>query len=164
MNETTPIADALAAAAAASPYDEMVTGGGQIRFHWQAIMGALRTLPPGALAERMERARRQYDENGVTYNVFADAAGAARPWQFDLIPLPIPADEWEEIEVALAKRATLLDRVLADLYGPQNLLKERLLPPALVHANPGFLRPCHGIVPANGAPFVHFYAADLARG
>ncbi|MBC8792029.1 MAG: hypothetical protein C6Y20_10515 [Tagaea sp. CACIAM 22H2] len=162
MDDSSEIKDP--AAIAVSPYDEMVTGGGQIRFHWQPVMGALRTLPPGALAERMERARRQYDENGVTYNVFADAHGAARPWQFDLIPLPIPADEWDEIEGALAKRASLLEKILADLYGPQTLIAERLLPPALVHANPGFLRQCHGIVPANGAPFIHFYAADLARG
>lgn len=108
MDDSSEIKDP--AAIAVSPYDEMVTGGGQIRFHWQPVMGALRTLPPGALAERMERARRQYDENGVTYNVFADAHGAARPWQFDLIPLPIPADEWDEIEGALAKRASLLEK------------------------------------------------------
>ena len=37
--------------------------------------------------------------------------------------------------------------ILADLYGPQRLLREGLLPPALVSANPGFLRPCHGVAP-----------------
>jgi uncharacterized circularly permuted ATP-grasp superfamily protein/uncharacterized alpha-E superfamily protein len=146
------------------PFDEMVTGGGQIRPHWQPLMGALRTLPQGALADRVDRARRQYDENGVTYNVFAETRGPQRPWQFDLIPMPIPAEEWAEIEKALVRRARLLDRILADIYGPQTLIRDRLLPPALVHANPAFLRPCHGIVPANGAPFLHFYAADLARG
>lgn len=146
------------------PFDEMVTGGGQIRAHWQPLMGAMRTLPQGALAERVDRARRQYDENGVTYNVFAETRGPQRPWQFDLIPLPIPAEEWSGIETALVRRATLLDRILADIYGPQTLIRDRLLPPALVHANPAFLRPCHGIAPANGAPFLHFYAADLARG
>jgi uncharacterized circularly permuted ATP-grasp superfamily protein/uncharacterized alpha-E superfamily protein len=112
----------------------------------------------------MDRARRQYDENGVTYNVFAETRGPQRPWQFDLLPLPIPADEWAGIEAALVKRATLLDRILADIYGPQSLIRDRLLPPALVHTNPAFLRPCHGVVPANGAPFLHFYGADIARG
>ena len=57
MNEASPPTEL--GSVSAVPYDEMVTGGGQIRFHWQPIMGALRTLPPGALAERMERARRQ---------------------------------------------------------------------------------------------------------
>jgi uncharacterized circularly permuted ATP-grasp superfamily protein/uncharacterized alpha-E superfamily protein len=146
------------------PFDEMVTGAGQIRPHWQPLMGALRTLPQGALAERMDRARRQYDENGVTYNVFAETRGPQRPWQFDLLPMPIPAEEWAEIEKALIQRATLLDRIVADLYGPQSLIRDRLLPPALVHTNPAFLRPCHGITPANGAPHLHFYAADIARG
>ena len=160
----TAAAGAEPAADKPPPFDEMVTGGGQIRPHWQPLMGALRTLPNGALAERMDRARRQYDENGVTYNVFAETRGPQRPWQFDLLPLPIPADEWAEIEAALVKRATLLDRILADIYGPQSLIRDRLLPPALVHTNSAFLRPCHGVTPANGAPFLHFYAADIARG
>ena len=52
--------------------------------------------------------------------------------------------------------------MLADLYGPQRLLHEGLLPPELVLANPGFLRPCHGVrVP--GDCCLHLYAADLAR-
>jgi len=162
MEETRPTAEA--GAAAEPPFDEMVTGGGQIRPHWQPLMGALRTLPQGALAERVDRARRQYEENGVTYNVFAETRGPQRPWQFDLIPLPVPSDEWAAIESSLVRRAVLLDRILADLYGPQSLVRDRLLPPALVHANPAFQRACHGIVPANGAPFLHFYAADIARG
>ncbi len=150
--------------ASAPPFDEMVTGAGQIRSHWQALMGALRTLAPGAMAERMERARRQYDENGVTYNVFAESRQPQRPWQFDLIPLPVPAEEWRDIEKGLVQRATLLERIIADVYGAQSLIRERLMPPALVQANPAFLRACHGVKPANGAPHLHFYAADIARG
>ena len=38
--------------------------------------------------------------------------------------------------------------VLADIYGPQRLLAEGLLPPELLFGHPGFLRPCAGIVPA----------------
>ena len=44
------------------------------------------------------------------------------------------------------QRVTLLNAMLADLYGPQRLVRDRLLPPELVFANPSFLRPCHGIV------------------
>ena len=49
------------------------------------------------------------------------------------------------LEAGLAQRARLLDLILTDLYGPQRLLRDGLLPPALVFANPAFLRPCHGI-------------------
>ena len=53
--------------------------------------------------------------------------------------------------------------MLQDVYGPQHLLAEGLLPPALVHANPAFLRPCRDPVAGRAGPLLHLYAADLAR-
>src|SRR5213076_3287293 len=49
-----------------------------------------------------------------------------------------------------------------DVYGEQRLLKEGLLPPALVFGHAGYLRPCRGARHA-GDVMLHFYAADLAR-
>ncbi|MEO0588777.1 MAG: circularly permuted type 2 ATP-grasp protein, partial [Planctomycetota bacterium] len=60
------------------------------------------------------------------------------------------------------QRARVLNMVLADLYGPQRLLTEGLLPPELVFAHPHFLRPCHGIA-VPGDQHLILYAADLAR-
>src|SRR5258706_2069667 len=85
-----------------------------------------------------------------------------RPWQLDPIPLLIGAAEWRSLEAALIQRATLINRVLADCYGPQELIRSNFLPPALVFAQPDFLRPCYGVRPANES-FLHFYAADVAR-
>ncbi|HUC85129.1 MAG TPA: circularly permuted type 2 ATP-grasp protein, partial [Candidatus Acidoferrales bacterium] len=54
------------------------------------------------------------------------------------------------------------NRILADCYGSQELIRSRWLPPALVFAQPDFLRPCHGVrVPEE--IFLNIYAADLAR-
>ena len=101
-------------------------------------------------------------ENGVTYNVYGDPQGMERPWELDPVPQVIGAAEWARLEAALAQRARLLDALLADVYGPQRLLVEGLLPPELVFAHPGFLRPCHGLeVPAGR--YLHVYAADLGR-
>ena len=62
----------------------------------------------------------------------------------------------------LIQRAQLLDRLLADLYGPAETIFKGLLPPELLWANPGFLRPCHGTkLPYNR--WLHLYAADLVR-
>ena len=101
-------------------------------------------------------------ENGVTYNVYADPQGADRPWELDLLPMILPQEEWSAIEAAIVQRATLLNRILVDVYGEQRLLKEGLLPPALVYGHAGFLRPCRG-ARAPGDVMLHFYAADLAR-
>lgn len=101
-------------------------------------------------------------ENGVTYNVYGDPRGVDRPWQLDPIPMLLDSQEWSGIEASVAQRAMLLDRILADVYGPQRLLREDLLPPELLFAHPGFLRPCRGIA-VPGGRYLHAYAADLAR-
>jgi uncharacterized circularly permuted ATP-grasp superfamily protein len=68
-----------------------------------------------------------------------------RPWQLDPIPFIIAPDEWRALEAGLIQRATLLNKILADCYGAQELIRSRWLSPALVFGQPDFLRPCHGI-------------------
>jgi uncharacterized circularly permuted ATP-grasp superfamily protein/uncharacterized alpha-E superfamily protein len=101
-------------------------------------------------------------EDGATYNPFDDPTGRGIPWALEIIPQPITAAEWSIIEAGLIQRAHLLEQILADTYGPQRLVKDGQLPPELVYANPGFLRPCQGIQPA-GSRFLVYYAADLYR-
>ena len=72
------------------------------------------------------------------------------------------AGEWARLETGLVQRTTLLNLILADLYGPQTLLDAGLLPPSLVFSNPAFLRPCHGIRVPHGI-HLHLHAVDLAR-
>ena len=58
-------------------------------------------------------------------------------WRCDPIPLPLSAAEFAALEAGLAQRARLMELILADLYGPQTLLAEGLIPPDLVYGNPG---------------------------
>ncbi|MSP77455.1 MAG: hypothetical protein EXR12_15105 [Rhodospirillaceae bacterium] len=144
----------------ASAYDELVTGQKSIRYHWQGILSVIRALP-GGLGERVESARRQLEESGATVNLL-DERSAPR-WTFDPLPFVVAPDEWAALETGLIQRARLLDAILADIYGPQTLLKERRLPPMLVHANRHFHRPCQ--VTDGAAPTRHLahYAVDLVR-
>ena len=147
---------------ATTRYDELLSAPGTLRPHWAALFDALESASRVQMQDRLASVHRQIRENGVTYNVYADPRGVERPWELDLLPLVIPADEWAEISAAVAQRAKLLNRILADVYGPQQMLAEGLLPPALIHGHAGFLRPCHGLkVP--GGIHLHLYAADLAR-
>jgi uncharacterized circularly permuted ATP-grasp superfamily protein/uncharacterized alpha-E superfamily protein len=146
----------------AEAYDEMFAAAGVPRPPWAPLARAVRSLGRSEMARRWVQARRLLRENGVTYNVYGDPRGMDRPWELDPIPLLVPAAEWRTIEAALAQRARLLDLILADVYGPRRLVRDGLLPPELVFAHPGFLRPCQGIEPAGGC-FLHLYAADLAR-
>jgi uncharacterized circularly permuted ATP-grasp superfamily protein/uncharacterized alpha-E superfamily protein len=144
----------------ASAYDELVTGQKSIRYHWQGILSIIRTLP-GGLSERVESARRQLEESGATVNLLDDR-GAPR-WTFDPLPVVITPDEWADLESGLVQRARLLDAVLADVYGPQDLLKQHLLPPLLVHANRHFLRPCRVVDGSAPSRRLAHYAVDLVR-
>ena len=143
-------------------YDEMLAAEGVVRPHWQRFFEHLDGVAPEEMRRRLDFVDRRILENGVTYNVYADPDGADRPWSLDPLPLIIPPGEWAEIEAAVAQRARLLNAMLADLYGPQTLLGEGLLPPALVYGQHGYLWPCQGIRPP-GDVWLHQYAADLAR-
>ncbi|MET0209998.1 MAG: circularly permuted type 2 ATP-grasp protein [Burkholderiaceae bacterium] len=106
--------------------------------------------------------RRQVRDNGITYNVYADADGPQRPWAVDLFPLILTPEDWSRIEAGALQRVRLLDCIMADVYGPQQLLAQGLLPSALVHGHPGYLRPMHGVQPVGGT-HLHIAAFDLAR-
>ena len=143
-------------------YSEAFESGGTPRAHWQAVIDSFNAAGIDALNQRQHRVRRMRHEDGATYNPFDDPGGQGTPWALDMIPMALPPGAWAGLETGLIQRARLLDRVLADIYGPQETIKNRLLPPALVYANPGFLRTCHGIQPA-GDRYLTFYAADIYR-
>jgi uncharacterized circularly permuted ATP-grasp superfamily protein/uncharacterized alpha-E superfamily protein len=109
-----------------------------------------------------EFTRRMIVENGVTYNVYADAQGRDRPWILDPLPFVLSPAEWQGIETGVAQRARLLNAVLGDLYGRQELLSQGGLPAEIPFGHPNFLWPCLGLRPP-GDRWLSIYAADLAR-
>lgn len=143
-------------------FDEMVSSKGQIREPWRKLIQSLDQLGTEDLTRRWEEGRRLIHENGVTYNVYGDPQGIDRPWQLDPLPLVLSATEWARAEAGLIQRARLLEKILADLYGPMDLIKRGLLPAQLVFGHPNFLRPCRGIRLPNNC-HLHLYAADLGR-
>ncbi len=136
-------------------FDEMADGWSRVRPHWREALGAVASLGAAEFRERAERLARLAEEEG------AAVAGEGQPgWVCDPLPLPLPAAEFALLADGLAQRARLLEALLADLHGPQQVLASGALPSALVFANPGFERACCGLP----GPFLNAYAADLVRG
>ena len=130
---------------------------------WADFLHTIEDASPQNLNQRKASLERQVRDNGVTYNVYADEGGPQRPWSLDLFPLIIEPDSWRQIEAGVLQRMRLLERVMADVYGPQHLLLQGLLPPALIQGHPGYLRAMHGVKPVGGT-HLHIAAFDLARG
>ncbi len=137
--------------------------GNNLRAPWKRFFDLLGESGFADLDHRLDVVARQIRENGITYNVYADTDGPSRPWSLDLLPFIITDEEWSKLEAGISQRAALLNAVLGDIYGPQHLLAEGLLPPALVYGHPGYLRPMRGFRPA-GNVYLHIAAFDLARG
>lgn len=148
--------------AARGNFDEMLDPSQQPRTHWRTFIERLAAEPPHLMRQRIEIVQRKVRENGVTYNIYDDSKGMQRPWDLNIVPLILPHDEWSKIEAAVTQRATLLNHILIDVYGQQQLLAQGSLPAALIHGHAGFLRPCHNI-PHYDNIALHFYAVDLAR-
>ena len=130
---------------------------------WHSFFEQLGQTDLDELDRRTQTLARQVRDNGMTYNVYADQDNPQRPWSLDLFPLILTPESWAHIETGVKQRADLLERIMADVYGPQQLMREALLPPALVHGHPGYLRAMHGVSPVGGT-HLHIAAFDLARG
>lgn len=143
-------------------FDESRLGTGQPRPSWEPLFSILERLGPEELCAREEDGRRLLAEHGVSCFVQTAEAGIDEPWQLDPLPLLIDGQEWLGLEQGLKQRARLLDRVLADLYGKQRLVRDGLVPAPLVFANPGYLRSCQALEVRGGA-YLQSYAVDLAR-
>jgi uncharacterized circularly permuted ATP-grasp superfamily protein/uncharacterized alpha-E superfamily protein len=144
-------------------YDEIHSPDQNLRPHYQSFFQSIPDLAGEEFAGRWRDAEYLIRENGVTYNVYGDPKGWSRPWQLDPMPVLVPPSETEHLQSGLIQRAELLGRLFADIYGEQRCLHDGLIPPELVFANPGFLRPCHGLN-RPGQRSLHLYGANLGRG
>ena len=148
---------------ALSSYNELFSDSNIIRPDWQTFFASLHQLGFKELQNRNIDILRLLKENGVAYNIYNDPSGQSRPWELDPFPQLITAREWETINAGLIQRAELFDLLLKDIYGPQKLIKNGIVPQELIYLHPGFLRTCVN-VKLPGTQHLVLYAADMARG
>ena len=172
MDQSNPLpqarATALAASALALPghYDELrgrcAPTAAPALGAWQDFFAALGPADAAELDQRQRSLERLIGDNGVTYNVYADADGPQRPWALDLLPMLIGPEDWASIESGVRQRVQLLEAIMADVYASQQLIAQGLLPQELVQGHPGYLRALQGSEPV-GQTHLRIAAFDLAR-
>lgn len=143
--------------AASDPYDEMVEG--QIpRPSHRALHEILTNLGPTDLNERARQRDAYLDRHGITFSL----AGRERPLPLDLVPRLITTDEWAVIEAGIVQRIRALEAFLADVYSEGAIMREGIVPRALVTSSTHFHRQAWGIEPVNGVR-IHVSGSDLIR-
>jgi uncharacterized circularly permuted ATP-grasp superfamily protein len=133
----------------------------QVKPYWKKMFDTLEKLGMEQLVVRSQELANKLRENGVTYNVYGSSEVSARPWQLDPIPFLLEKSEWDLISEGLKQRAVVLDLMLKDIYRPQLLVKEGILPPELIYENSGFFRPCMDVKLASEKQLL-VHAVDIA--
>lgn len=146
----------------AGHYDECRAPDGTVRPAWAEFFKHLGSNPQSALLAASDACRRAVLEQDVSMNVYAGDESTAHAWPLDPVPLLLGSSDWSLLTAGLRQRAHLYNALLNDLYGPQDLLRRGLLPASLAMANPHYLRACAGLGKSR-SPFLHTYAADVAR-
>ncbi len=143
---------------AGAAWDEMLEVSGGVRRTAQAVHGALAAMSPEDLRSRSDSLAATFLDRGVTF----DFAGEERPFPIDVVPRVIAAAEWAEVERGVRQRVTVLERFLADVYGPMRAVADRVVPRHVITSSSHFHREAAGVEPANGVR-VHVSGIDLVR-
>ena len=152
------MADVFDAYTFSDAWDEMFESPGTPRRPYEPVFAALEHLDPDELRFRAEQVARAFTDRGVTFAL----GGEERPFPLDLVPRVIAAAEWDTIDRGVRQRVRALEAFLADVYGPQTIFAEGIVPRSVVLTGGGFHRAAHGIHPVNGVR-VHVSGIDLVR-
>lgn len=118
-NPLDPVALAADLALEASPghLDELRLPDSEgLRPHWADFFTHVGAQGMSELNRRAQSLARQIRDNGVTYNVYADAShNVQRPWSLDLLPTIITPDSWATIEAGVLQRTRLLNLIMAEI-------------------------------------------------
>ena len=142
--------------------DELFDTQGVMRPVWQDFIAQLAGLTPDQVEARFARGDQYLRDAGVYFRLYSGGPTQDREWPLSHVPVLISDDEWSSICDGLAQRADLLEKVVADLYGPGQLVAEGHLPAELVAGNPHWLHPMVGMTPRSGH-WLHHLAFEIGR-
>jgi uncharacterized circularly permuted ATP-grasp superfamily protein len=143
-------------------YDEMFSIDARPRSAYQKLFHRLLEMPSEMLHQRQQAANLEFLNQGITFTVYGNEEGTERIWPYDLLPRIITADEWKTIEQGLTQRITALNLFLKDIYHDEHILKDKVVPPALIYSCRHYRREMRGVnVPLDS--YVSIAGTDLIR-
>lgn len=143
-------------------YDEFWLNQDAMHPHWLDFMDQLTGLGLEEVQQRSGELQRLIEDAGVTYNIYQQQGSSSIPWKIDPIPYLIAPHIWDMLEKGVRQRAKLLNLLLKDLYGPQEVIQAGVLPAEVIHADRNFLRPCYPYRTDIDFQLL-MYASDISR-
>ncbi len=115
-----------------------------------------------ALRARATGAENDLINLGITFTVYSEAAAIDRILPFDCLPRIITAGEWRQIEAGVKQRVRALNSFLHDIYHDRRILREGIIPSALVLGNANYRPEMEGF-PIRFGTYVHICGIDIVR-
>jgi len=143
-------------------YDELFADKATAHPHCRATVERLGAMAASEFQLRRTNADLAFINQGITFSVYSDRRGTEKIFPFDLIPRPVAASEWETCETGLVQRIRALNLFLDDIYHDRRILKEKVIPEALVLASKGYRKEMIGFTPPGGQ-YIHVVGTDLVR-
>jgi uncharacterized circularly permuted ATP-grasp superfamily protein len=137
----------------------MYAAEGEPRSHYRSLHRVLGTLTRDDFEARCLARDRAFRDQGITFSL---GGGEERPFPLDLVPRIIDAEEWAVVEAGVRQRVLALERFLADVYGPAEILADGVVPRRLVASSSHFHRCAAQLEPAGGVR-IHVAGVDLVR-
>ncbi len=142
-------------------WDEMCKQG-DIRPQYKLFFDSLSQDSSVELLRKDDLARKLFMSQGITFTVYSDGEGIEKIFPFDIIPRIITAQEWSHIESGIKQRIRALNIFLRDIYHDQFIIKDGVIPAALIYSGGGFLREMVNVdVPFD--IYTHISGIDLIR-
>lgn len=141
-------------------FDEM--GDDPVRTAYGKLGVWLRDTPSDQLRARAREAEMLFRRIGITFAVYGEQEAEERIIPFDIVPRVLTGEEWKHLSRGLEQRVKALNLFLADIYGPGEILKKGLIPPALIYQNTYF-RPEMVGVPVPHGIYTPVCGIDIVR-
>lgn len=126
-------------------YDEMFDAAGNARAHYHPLYRRLIELAPATLRQRQQAADLTFLNQGITFTVYENDEGTERIFPYDLLPRILTNAEWETIERGLTQRIVAINLFLKDVYHDGHILKQGIVPRALIYSCRHFRREMIGL-------------------
>jgi uncharacterized circularly permuted ATP-grasp superfamily protein len=113
------------------------------------------------------RARAQMAESellnlGVTFTVYSDATAIDRILPFDCVPRIISRRDWDLLDRGVVQRVRALNLFLQDVYNARHIIRDAVVPAALVFENANYRPEMEGF-PVRFGTYVHICGTDIVR-